>query len=423
MISIAILNPLGDFGINQYCWELAEALGEAGARVTFYTSSASTIPRPKHHECLAVLHRLLAKGGRPPQIYADVNSSPGSNWIADLLRSAPPAAKASTPPLNSRTSRPLRAQAREIVLTWELAVHLRARGFDIVWSQWPDLESYAPWFGNICRRLGMRFIHTVHNVLPHEYSPQDVLLSEEVYRSAELLFVHSNSAARELVQHSPRTATKVRVSRHGLYNLYPRFPHCREGARAQLGLQESDVAVLFAGGIRPYKNLDAAMESLREPGCERMVLIVAGKEAGYSDLVPSDPLGRTFQLASRLGIANRVRLLRRFLSIPELSELFEASDVHLLPYTGGSGSGMLLLGMTFGKYIVSSAAGGADEYLADYGASAIVKDPANPAELARVLRESIRNLHSGGVVPQRRAELEWSNIAREVLACLRIFIH
>lgn len=289
-LSIALINPLGDFGINQYCWELSEALGLAGATVRFFTSSAETVPRPEHHTCLPVLHQALFRQRAVTPTYAQTNVAPAPLWIQEALETQLAPAQPST----SRSTEGIaqvRSAFRSAFLTCELAMHLRLSGVDVVWTHWPDLESYAPWFGTLCRKFGMRYVHTVHNTLPHEFDDRDLRLCKRIYEGAELLFTHSDFSRRELALHYPQTADRVRISRHGLYNLYPRFPHRRDAVRAQLGLTAGDTAVLFAGGIRPYKNLDSAIEALRLPGCEQLVLVISGKEAGYPDLVQGAPWG------------------------------------------------------------------------------------------------------------------------------------
>src|SRR5262249_20725176 len=157
----------------------------------------------------------------------------------------------------------------------ELAIHLKRRRFDMLWTQWPDLESYSTLLLPIARALGIKIVHTVHNVVPHESGDRDARLSGQFYRHADLLFVHSEAARRELAERFPDAERKAHLARHGLYNFYPRFEGDRTRLRAQLGLDSSQVAALFAGGIRPYKNIDSALEALTMPGCERVVLVVA----------------------------------------------------------------------------------------------------------------------------------------------------
>jgi glycosyltransferase involved in cell wall biosynthesis len=246
---------------------------------------------------------------------------------------------------------------------WAAAV---AADVDVVWTQWPDVGTLNAGVRSAARRLGGRWVHTVHNVHPHEADTEAILRHAHAYRDARGLVVHSRVAAEQLVGAYPATRSKVIESRLGLYSVYPRRPAARDAIRRQLGVAVDDRVVLIFGGIRPYKNIDAALEALRDPRCNRIVLVIAGWEWGYPEAVIGDRLGRSRRLVCDLGVADRVRLLPGPFGRLQSAELFEASDAALLPYLQGSGSALLLMAMSFRKPVVLTDAGGMHEYVAEY---------------------------------------------------------
>ncbi|HEX6879416.1 MAG TPA: glycosyltransferase, partial [Terriglobales bacterium] len=168
------------------------------------------------------------------------------------------------------------------------------------------------------------------------------------------------------------------------------------------------------GGVRPYKNIDAVLKGLAlvDP---KVVLIVAGSESGYPDLVPGDPLGRTKRIAAELGISNRVRFLPGFAEYDALAKMLEASDILSLVYGKHYGSGLLSLGMTFGIHILATKAGGVEEYLDLYPSHTWVENE-SPEAIARSLDAACTDLRKNGrsrIGPPR--EFEWKSIAREAL--------
>ena len=396
MQHIAVLNPLGDYGINQYCHELAEGLGLNGASVSFFTGADCGLPPSSHHRRLPVLNSVLFKQ-RPA--LAGVAPSP-----ATAIYSEPSVAVA--PPNHS----PL----RKAFLTIELALYLKAQRYDVVWTHWPEMESYHPGFWRLCRRLGMYVVHTVHNVSPHDGSAS--LSLPAPYKHADLLVVHSAFARAELLSAYPQVAAKTIVCLHGAYSIYLRRPEARDRVRQQLGVAPDQPLILFCGAIRPYKNIDAVLHAMRDPRYSEAVLAVAGTEAGFADGVAGDSLGRTRRIARELGIEDRMRLMPRHLSISEMSELFEAGDIKVLPYLKGYGSGMLLLAMTFGKYIVSTRTGGADEYLESYPRATLLQGPSSE-EVADGIAEAIARLDDPAP-PASLSHLQWPAIARQALECI-----
>ncbi len=410
--SIAILNPLGDYGISAYCHELAEGLEEAGVRADVYEPETARFgEEPRRHRRFPVIGTMLLKQLRVLR---------GNGAAAPPSRASYPDRPTVQPGPASRPGPAgrIRNMLRQRVLALEFALYLKLRGYDAVWTQWPNLHDYGTGFWRLCRLLGLQMIHTVHDVLPLEGNPGREATCRRVYESSDLLFVHSEWSRRELLKLFPQLAGKVAVMRHGTYTLYPRNPDVRERVRASLEIAADHVAILFCGGIRPYKNIDAVIESLADPECRRAVLVVAGTEARYPDSTTADPLGRTRRLAEKLGVAGRVRLIPRSPSTAEMAELFEAGDVLMLPYTEGYGSGMLLLGMTFGKHVVATRVGGAEEYLADYPHSTLLES-AQPDDVARGLAFAIAAVdRQGFAAGVADPELAWPTVARSAVCMM-----
>ena len=276
--SVAIVNPLGDFGITTYAFELAEGLEANGVRVDFYTGNASPLselPAEHRHRCFPVLgsvlfkqRRTLASQSRP----GDRSSAPDR----DQLPSVAPG-----PGSPGRPAKRWKAKMRRAFLGAELAVYLRRRNYDLVWTQWPDV--YGAGFWRKCRALGMPLAHTVHNALPHEDSGAQVPLLRRVYAPCDLLCIHSEQARRDFIESFPEYGKKLSVTPHGLYTVYARSTGARGRVREELGLSTDGLVALVCGGIRPYKNVDAVLAALADPRCARITLVVAGEESGYGD--------------------------------------------------------------------------------------------------------------------------------------------
>jgi glycosyltransferase involved in cell wall biosynthesis len=194
------------------------------------------------------------------------------------------------------------------------------------------------------------------------------------------------------------------------------MPDARAGVRQRLGIRDGQVALLFFGGIRPYKNLDAGLEALRGEALGDSVLIVAGREQGYDGHGSGEPLGNTRRRAIELGVSSRLRLIEGVFDLQATAEIFEAADIVLLPYIESFGSGLLLLAMTFGKFIVATKAGGMDEYLARYPRHTLLEGPSS-ASVADGIARGMDGL-SRGAEPcglTQIPELEWPRIARDIL--------
>jgi glycosyltransferase involved in cell wall biosynthesis len=210
----------------------------------------------------------------------------------------------------------------------------------------------------------------------------------------------------------PGLENKVVLMRHGLFSIYDRRSEARQALRKHLGISEDQVVLLFCGAIRPYKNIDSVIAALKDPRCSNVVLVVSGKESSYTSASAVEPLARTKDLAEKEGVVDRIKLLPGFRNRTEMAELFEAGDALVLPYLRGYGSGMLLLGMAFGKHILSTQTGGAEEYLKSYGKYTLLKGSA-----ATDVAEGIGEFLAGTTcdTPVNTTEFAWTRIARQAL--------
>jgi glycosyltransferase involved in cell wall biosynthesis len=171
---------------------------------------------------------------------------------------------------------------------------------------------------------------------------------------------------------------------------------------------------LFFGGVRPYKNVDALLHALREMAPYDPVLVISGAESGYNDLVPGEMLGRTARLAEQIGVTDRIRFLAGEKDLTRTAELFEAADIVPLPYLKNYGSGILLLAITFGNFIVASRTGGMEEYLVHYPRHVLLEGLTLP-EVVRGMcfaMEAVCNTPRPTVPP---AEFDWTRIATNLL--------
>jgi glycosyltransferase involved in cell wall biosynthesis len=411
--SVALIDPVSDSGIGGFTHELAQGLAACDVAVDVYARGAGYAQDlPRDYRLHPVLGGEVATAAPTAsesstsvmEPYFDVLARRG--MAGGRLRARPPDPEVGPVIDRGVTSATLAAEGTCA------ASRIAATRPDVVWTQWPDLGADGRSIDGVCQSMGIPVVHTVHNVVPHERTAGDVEYHDARYRGASALVVHSDMAAQALGESFPSVRDRIVRSRHGLYTIFPRRPAMRDAVRARLEVGHGGPVVLMFGGVRPYKNLDAVLEAMADPRCAGLTLVVAGWEWGYPERVPGDRLGRTRAQVWRAGLSDRVRLLPGPFGRAQAAELFEAADAVALPYLDGWGSGLLLLAMTFGKYVLPTAVGGMHEYLTGYDRATRLAGPS-----AEMVADGLAAFAAGAAVPEPAlpGALAWPTIARRVL--------
>jgi glycosyltransferase involved in cell wall biosynthesis len=284
---------------------------------------------------------------------------------------------------------------------------------------------FAPAFAAIAtllRRRGVPTIVVCHNLEPHEPIPGGRALARFALARADAFMAQaSGDAARLRSRHPSRPVTLVLPPAEAP----PRCPHetvpagagvaaeAPQAARARrdacaraLAVPPAPRRLLFFGYVRAYKGLPTLLEALATLPAD-VQLVVAGEiyhhDAGYYRA-----------LAARLGVAERVVLLDRFLASAEVGCCFGAADVVVLPYWSASQSAVAPLAMACGRAVVASAVGGLPD-LVRHGESGLLVPPRDPAALAAALVTALDAApRMGAAAASAAAALTWDAAASAV---------
>jgi glycosyltransferase involved in cell wall biosynthesis len=226
------------------------------------------------------------------------------------------------------------------------------------------------------RALRNRVCFLCHNVLPHERTRLERLLSAFAFRHVRRFIVHS--------EEDKQTLLKLKPDAQALRNCHPVFAQFagtqaidKGAARAQLKLPPERNVVLFFGLIRPYKGLalliEAMPEVLRTIDCS---LLVAGEF--YDDK------SKYTALVDRLELRARVRIEDAYIPNEDVHRYFAAADVVVLPYTEASQSGIVPIAYSFNTPVISTRVGGLPEAVLEDKTGLLV-EAGDPGALARAI--------------------------------------
>jgi UDP-glucose:(heptosyl)LPS alpha-1,3-glucosyltransferase len=152
----------------------------------------------------------------------------------------------------------------------------------------------------------------------------------------------------------------------------PDYAEQRQQKRVQLGLDSSDLSILFVGSDYRRKGLDRALRgiaALEEPLRQRVYLTIVGQDKQTPYL----------NLARTLGLENNVSFLGARDDIPQL---MWSADLLLHPAYSEAAGLVLLEAMVAGLPVIASSVCGYAHFIADYQMGRVLSGPLSPPEIA-----------------------------------------
>jgi D-inositol-3-phosphate glycosyltransferase len=270
----------------------------------------------------------------------------------------------------------------------------------------------SPCFGTVARIAKMnkagsiRIICIFDNVIPHEKSFADRILTKYFTRSIDGAIVMSRSVGEDLNQF--RVNIPVLYNPHPLYDNYGSLLS-REEALKKLSLAEGFSYLLFFGFIRAYKGLDLLIDAFADKRLrnKKLKLIVAGEF--YDDDAPYK------RQIKKNDIGNDVILYDHFIDENEVAIFFSAADLIVQPYRSATQSGVTQIAYHFGKPMLVTNVGGLSEIVID-GKCGYVVEP-DPKAIADSIIDFIdnnrNNQFSEGVVKEKE-KFTWNKLIASI---------
>ncbi|MDA0378110.1 MAG: glycosyltransferase [Bacteroidetes bacterium] len=271
-------------------------------------------------------------------------------------------------------------------LSWRrTARHLVDAGVErAIFMHW--MPFFAPAYASVAERLGRAGVSVsavVHNALPHERQPLARTLSRRFLQHCDYIVALSETVRRDLV--SMGLHDKIDVRPHPTYDQFGGRTD-RRAARQALGLPPQGRVLLFFGLVRRYKGVDILLEAMAHMHTE-VLLVVAGE--WYEDRAEAEAL------IEQHGLAERVRLVDRYIPDADVATYFSAADAVVQPYRQATQSGVVQTAFHFGVPVVVSGVGGLPE-MVGHEVEGLIVAPEDPAALAAALDR----LEEPGLLPR-----------------------
>jgi glycosyltransferase involved in cell wall biosynthesis len=277
------------------------------------------------------------------------------------------------------------------------ALTLKREKVDLVVVQWWN-PFFGLAFGTIANLLTLlsdsKICFLCHNVLPHESTVVDRMLSKYAFLTSNYFIVHSDEDRCHLLSMKPRAVVRKNV--HPTYAIFGDFSaHEKSQARSELGIPPDKKTLLFFGLIRPYKGLKYLIQAMADVTKSiDCVLLVVGEFYESKE--------EYLSLIRQLGLEQYIVIRDEYVKNEAVSLYFSSADVVVLPYVTATQSGIVQIAFGLNKPVITTNVGGLPEAVED-GKTGFVVDPASSDQLA----EAILKFYQGNY------EAEFSERIRE----------
>ncbi len=235
----------------------------------------------------------------------------------------------------------------------------------------------------IARFLGYQVVWTMHNLEPaHPLQPAWVesLAHLLIARLANSVIVHCETARRILLERYGRKSGVVVAYHPHFIDVYPNMVD-RKTARSKLGLEEMQRVILYFGGIRPNKGIEALLLAFKSIDDPHIRLIIAGN--------PQVDQGYIRRLMEQASEDSRVIFKSEWIPDSDLQIFFNAAELVVLPFASVLTSSSLALAMSFGRPVIVPNLGCMADLVPP--CAGWIYEPENANQLAEIIRQALRS--------------------------------
>lgn len=261
---------------------------------------------------------------------------------------------------------------------------------------------FAPSLGFVARSLkrrGCKVITILDNVIPHEQHFFDKPVTKWFLKQNSGFIAMSRSVRDDLLSLQPEA--NVLLQAHPLYDHFGKKMDTTE-AGMRLQIDTNKKTLLFFGLIRDYKGLDLLIDAMSLLD-DSYQLIIAGESYGdfskYRQQIDASPA------------KSRIKVVNRYIEDSEVSVLFSASDLLVIPYRSATQSGVVPIAYHFEVPVVATDVGGLKETVAEPGTGLLCRP--SPESISGSIEKLFLNgkEHFVANIIKEKQKLSWGRFA------------
>ena len=274
---------------------------------------------------------------------------------------------------------------------------------------------WTPFFGFLIRYLSSKIkikkICICHNVLPHEKSKIDEILTKYGLKKIDDFIVHGEIEKTVLQNIYPNIkSNKITVTPHPTYTLQFKNDEIDKKTAKEM-LKLNGKVLLFFGFIRQYKGLEYLIKAMPmiNTKIDNLILIIVGEfwddKRKYQNLI------------TNLELQN-IRIIDEYISDEKVSQYFMSSDLLIIPYINATSSGVVQIAFSFNLPVIVTNVGALEE-IVSHNKTGFIVPPKDSKAIARTVIDFYQKTNKDQIITNIKMEayrFSWQRLVEVITA-------
>ena len=187
-----------------------------------------------------------------------------------------------------------------------------------------------------------KVVLTIHDVTSFAEKDKSNLISNLVYKLADLIITHNQFSKDEIIKLNTSLKENIHIIPHGNYVPFIHVQRDKKKSREYLNLPNEKTILLFFGMIKKVKGLDVLLQSFKTVVATNpdTVLLIAGNlwENDFADYQ---------EIIDKNNLTEHIILHTKFIPHGDVEHYYCASDLVVLPYKKIYQSGVLMMTLSY----------------------------------------------------------------------------
>lgn len=250
---------------------------------------------------------------------------------------------------------------------------------DILHVQWFILSPVDLYFIKKLKKMGIKLVVTVHDILPFNEKFYDYKSHKKIYELADKIIVQAKPNIDRINSLFTGISNKVIYIPHGNFIDHATIIS-KDKAKDLLGIDKNKKVILFFGQIKKVKGLDVLIKAFNEiiknDNRDDVLLIIAGKVWGDDFKVYEELINEVDSSKFRCDI--------KYIPDEQISWYYCSADINVLPYREIYQSGVVHLSYSYEKPVIATNIGSFPEVIIN-GDTGILVEKDNYGELKNAI--------------------------------------